>query len=287
MPASSPSVFNLVFPIRYPGQGANAMAMTPADAAAFVQRMINGGRPEKRRRRTDQFGTSSDGGQVGAPTTTVAEALAADVADAIDPDTEDVASHITDMMAGPLVGPAYVAPPAGFPPAADAWPPRPVGASPNGHLPAVPPVPEWWPVAPIGPAPPAPPVPAGPSSSSLPALPSDLPPGLIEWLGTAPPALTNYANGLLASYVGPGPGIQTIGPPMASAAAAYCLDAAGTEPPAAVFVLAPTAIAPTPTVCPDSVAPASVLTDAPAESAAAPALAPAEGTGAPWPLESA
>ena len=107
MPASSPSVFNLVFPIGYPGQDANAMAMTQADAAAFVQRMINGGGPGKRRRRTDQFGTNSEGGQVGAPTTSVAEALVADVADAtLDPDTEDVASHITDMMAGHLIGPA-------------------------------------------------------------------------------------------------------------------------------------------------------------------------------------
>ena len=284
MPASSPSVFNLVFPI------ANAMAMTPAEAAAFVQRMINGGRPEKRRRRTDPSGTSSDGGQAAALTTTVAEALTtveADVAGAIvDPDSEDVTA-VTNMMAGHLIGPAYVALPVGLPAVADTWPPRPLGTSPVEHSPAVPPVPEWWPVAPTGPAPPALPVPAGSPSGSLPALPNDFHPGLIEWLGTAPPALTNYANVLLASYAGSGPGTLTIGPPMASAAAADCLDAAGTEPPAAVFVVAPTAIAPTPTVCPDSVAPASVLTDAPAESAAAPALAPAEGTGAPWPLESA
>ena len=118
-------------------------------------------------------------------------------------------------------------------------------------------------------------------------LPNDLHPGLIEWVGTAPPALADLANGLLASYAGSGPGILAIGPPMVSGAAADCSDTAGTEPPATVCVLAPTAIAPTLTMCPDNMAPASMVTDTHAEPVAALVLAPAEGTGAPWPPESA
>ena len=120
MPASSPSVFNLVFPM------GNAMAMTPAEAAALVQRVMNGGRPAKRGRRTDPHGTSSDGSQAAALAATVAEALTTVEADGagviIDPDSEDVAA-VTNMMA------ACIAVPAG-PLAVTDWPPLPFGTSP-------------------------------------------------------------------------------------------------------------------------------------------------------------
>ena len=160
MPASSPSVFNLVFPM------GNAMAMTPAEAAALVQRMMRGGRPDKRRRRTDPHGISSDGGQAAELATAVMESpttVEADGAGAIvDPDTEDMAA-VTNMVT------ACTTVPAGPPAVTDAWPSLPSGTSLVEYPPAVPPVPEWCPMAQVGPALPI-----------LHLLPNDLHPDLIE-----------------------------------------------------------------------------------------------------------
>ena len=179
-----PPVFNLVFPMGNATE-ANGLLLTPTEAAALVQRMMRGGRSDKRRRQTDPLGISSDGGQavelttavMGSPTT-----VEADGAGAIaDPDTTGTTAMTHMMTACTTVS-------TGPPAVTDAWPSLPSGTAPAEGPPAVSPVPELCQMAQGGPAPP-----------TLPLPPNDLRPDLREWVGAAPPALAELANALLAS----------------------------------------------------------------------------------------